>query len=91
MDTKGMKDLQKTSDSLKVMAHPLRLKMIRILSTRPASVGELAGACEIPSPLVSSHLRLLSDRGVVKKQRRGRQVFYRVAEPVYGRILDCLM
>ena len=87
----NMQDLQKTSESLKVMAHPLRLKMIQILCGRPVSVGELAGACEIPSQMVSSHLRLLSDRGVVKKQRLGRKVFYRLAEPVYGKIIDCLI
>jgi DNA-binding transcriptional ArsR family regulator len=87
----NMQKLQKTSDSLKVMAHPVRLKMIRVLSGRAISVGELAGVCEIPSQMVSSHLRLLSDRGVVKKQRRGRKVFYRLAEPVYGRIIDCLI
>ena len=91
MDKISTKSLQKTSDSLKVMAHPVRLKMIRLLSDKAVSVGELANVCKISSPLVSSHLRLLSDRGVVKKQRRGRKIFYQVTRPVYGRIIDCLM
>ncbi|MEN8134563.1 MAG: metalloregulator ArsR/SmtB family transcription factor [Thermodesulfobacteriota bacterium] len=90
MKKMSMTDLQKSSESLKAMGHPLRIRIIRILGRELMSVGELAWACETSSPTMSTHLRLLNDRGIVKKQRQGRKVFYRLAAPVYGRIVDCL-
>lgn len=89
MDNPGIFDLQKSSESLKAMAHPLRLKIIKMLGENIMSVGELAWACETTSPVMSSHLRLLNDRGIVKKRRQGQKIFYRVTEPLFGRIVDC--
>lgn len=83
-------NLQKSSESLKAMAHPLRIKIIRILNRKLMSVGELAWACETSSTIMSTHLRLLKNRGILKKQRQGRKIFYRIADPVFGRVVDCL-
>jgi ArsR family transcriptional regulator len=79
----SMESFQKTSEYLKVMAHPIRLKIINILRANPISVGELAGECAISSQETSGHLRKLYDRGVLKKQRQGRKVFYQVIETVF--------
>jgi len=85
-----MNQLNQTIESLKVLAHPLRLLIIRALRrNRQLSVGKLAGLCEAPQPLVSGHLRLLKDRGLLRKKRQGRQVFYRVSEPALARIVNC--
>jgi DNA-binding transcriptional ArsR family regulator len=85
-----MNQLQQTTEHLKVLAHPLRLLIIRALRrNHHLSVGQLAGLCEASPPLISGHLRLLKDRGLLRKQRQGRQVFYHVSEPALARIVDC--
>jgi len=85
-----MNQLNQTTEYLKVLAHPLRLLIIRALRcNRQLSVGQLAGLCEVSQPSVSGHLRLLKDRGLLRKQRQGRQVFYRVSEPAMARIINC--
>lgn len=85
-----MKQLHQTSESLKVLAHPLRLLIIQALrGHRQLSVAQLAGLCEASQPLVSGHLRLLKDRGLLRKQRQGRRVFYRVSETALSRIVSC--
>jgi len=83
-------DLEIISELLKAIAHPLRLKIIHILLNKPFSVGELAGACEIPSPVISGHLRKLNMRGILKKKRHGRQVYYRVDGSVYNNMMKRL-
>lgn len=90
MQKTSVVNFERSSEALKAMAHPLRLRIIGVLSSKLMSVGELAGACETSSPVISTHLRLLNDRGIVKKQRRGRKVFYRMATPIFARIVDCL-
>jgi ArsR family transcriptional regulator len=85
-----MDKLEKTSEYLKVMAHPVRLRIIQILRNNRFSVGELARVCEISGTMISGHLSKLKARGILKKQRDGRKVFYQVVEPVYRDILACL-
>ncbi len=85
-----MNQLRQTTEHLKVLAHPLRLLIIRALRrNQHLTVGQLAGLCEVSQPLVSGHLRLLKDRGLLWKQRQGRQTFYHVSEPALARIVDC--
>jgi DNA-binding transcriptional ArsR family regulator len=82
--------LEKAAECFRTLAHPHRLRIIEILLTREESVGELAKACEIPSHMVSEHLRLLKDRGYLASERRGRNVFYKIAEPALSGIMDCI-
>jgi ArsR family transcriptional regulator len=85
-----MDKLEKTSEYLKVIAHPVRLRIIQILRNNRFSVGELARVCETSGTMISGHLGKLKARGILKKQRQGRKVFYQVVEPVYRDIMACL-
>jgi len=82
--------LEKAADCLRTLAHPHRLRMIQLLLQESQSVGELAAACEIPSHMASEHLRLLKDRGFLKSERQGRNVYYRIAEPGLANIMQCV-
>ncbi len=78
------------AECLRTLAHPHRLRIVEILLDHEESVGELARACELPSHMVSDHLRILKDRGFLENERQGRKVFYRIAEPALGDILSCI-
>lgn len=54
------------------------------------TVGELAEACDLPSPMASEHLRLMQRCGFLTSVRDGRKVYYRVAEPHLREILKCV-
>jgi ArsR family transcriptional regulator, zinc-responsive transcriptional repressor len=82
--------LEKAAECFRTLAHPHRLRIIEILLSREESVGELAKACDIPSHMVSEHLRLLKDRGYLASERRGRNVFYMIAEPALAGLIDCI-
>jgi len=78
------------AECLRTLAHPHRLRIIEILLDHEESVGELAQACNLPSHMVSDHLRILKDRGFLDNQRQGRKVFYRIAEPALADIMNCV-
>ena len=42
------------------------------------TVSEVAECCPVDLSVVSRHLRILLDAGIVDAQKRGRQVYYRV-------------
>jgi ArsR family transcriptional regulator, zinc-responsive transcriptional repressor len=86
----GLDVLEKAAECLRTLAHPHRLRIIQILLTRDESVGELAKACELPSHMVSEHLRLLKDRGFLDNQRQGRRIFYKITEPALAGIMHCI-
>ena len=82
--------LAEASECLKTLAHPLRLRMVEMLLGGRYTVGELAKACSITSPMASGHLRLLERCGLLGHRREGREVFYQVAQPCLKDIITCI-
>lgn len=62
---RGTEDL---SRQLKALAHPARLAMIRDLTLRPRSVGELADAFDLAQPTVTNHVKSLRDAGLLRNE-----------------------
>ncbi len=82
--------LGQAAECLRTLAHPHRLRMVQMLLQGRYNVGELAEACEIPSPMASEHLRLMQRCGFLTSDKEGRQVFYRVTEPHLGSNMKCI-
>ncbi|MDA0833375.1 MAG: metalloregulator ArsR/SmtB family transcription factor [Planctomycetota bacterium] len=82
--------LENAAECLRTLAHPHRLRTIQMLLQHDYTVGELAEACEIPSAMMSEHLRLMQRCGFLTSERDGRKVYYRVAEPHLKSILSCI-
>lgn len=61
---------------LRALAAPLRIAIVTELGDGPRCVHELVDALQAPQPLVSQHLRVLRGAGVVRGQRRGREIAY---------------
>jgi len=85
-----LESLEMAAECLRTIAHPVRLRIIQLLLAGPKPVGELALACGIPSNQASEHLRLLKDRRLLTAKRRGRHIFYEVAEPCLEHLVDCI-
>jgi len=78
------------AECLRTLAHPHRLRMVQMLLRDEYTVGELAEACDIPSHMASEHLGRMKDRGLLDVERRGRKVYYRVAEEGLAGIMKCV-
>lgn len=54
------------------------------------TVGELAEACELPTPMASEHLRLMQRCGFLASEKEGRNVYYRVVDPHLKNLMKCV-
>ena len=82
--------LAEAAECLKVMAHPVRLRIVDILLQGEFPVHELGELCGLPSHQMSEHLRLLQGRGYLASERRGRAVYYRIAHRRLPALLACI-
>jgi DNA-binding transcriptional ArsR family regulator len=82
--------MSQAAECLRTLAHPHRLRMVQMLLQGDFTVGELAGACELPTPMASEHLRLMQRCGLLTSEKEGRKVYYRVVEPQLKSILKCI-
>ena len=60
----------------KALSDPTRLAIIEHLAAEQHCVCELQEALELPANLLSHHLRVLREAGLVRDQRRGRWIDY---------------
>lgn len=63
---------------LKVLAHPLRLRILELLGQGEQSVGEFAQTLSVDQPTVSRHLGILKQGGLVTGRQDGASVIYRL-------------
>jgi len=82
--------LAQAAECLRTVAHPVRLRMVQLMLDGEHTVGELAEACDVSSPVASGHLGLMRDKGLLGQQRRGRRVYYRVSQRALEGVLDCV-
>ncbi len=72
------------------LADPNRILILYELSQSPRNVTELSTNLKMPQPLVSRHLKVLRERGMVVTERRGTMVEYRLGDPRLIEALDLL-
>jgi ArsR family transcriptional regulator len=73
------------------LSSPARLCIVRELSgVEEKCVCELVGCCGLGWSTVSHHLSVLKAAGVVTDEKRGQQVFYRLALPCVMHFIRCL-
>ncbi len=65
---------------LRILGHPVRLSLLKMLFEREWSVNEMARELEISQSNLSQHLTLLKDRGIIASRREGHQVFYGIVD-----------
>ncbi|MGK2858970.1 MAG: ArsR/SmtB family transcription factor [Thermoanaerobaculia bacterium] len=86
---------QMTTESLglvagrfKVLAEPLRLRLLQSLERGELSVGKLAESLGTTQPNVSKHLRILQDAGLVARRQEGNTVWYSISDPSVYQLCD---
>jgi len=85
-------DLEGAGELLRALGNPHRLGIVLELASGPRCVHELVDALAISQPLASQHLKVLRAAGVVRTQRRGREIAYslgdgHVSDIVHGAVV----
>jgi DNA-binding transcriptional ArsR family regulator len=76
-----------THDPFNAVAEPKRREILELLATQELSVNEMVERLGWPQPMVSKHLGVLKQVGLVSERRDGRQRFYSInaeqLKPIY--------
>jgi len=67
-----------TSDAFNAVAEPRRRQILDVLASGERPVNDLVAHLALPQPLVSKHLRILREVGLVEAREDGRQRIYRL-------------
>jgi ArsR family transcriptional regulator len=72
---------------LTALADPVRLSIIRQLSTAPGAVCacDFTECCTVSQPTVSHHLKVLREAGVLTSERQGTFIYYSLAPDFQNR------
>ncbi len=62
-----------------VLSDPVRIKILKILEKKMMCVCELKIALGLSQPTISYHLKLLRECGYIKPVKKGKWIFYKIA------------
>ena len=82
--------IQNHAERLKVCGHPVRLKLLCLIEKETACVTELWRCLNQSQPVVSQHLAVLKDKGIVKAQIEGNKRIYSICDPFVRDIIKSL-
>lgn len=72
------------------LADPNRILLLYILIDGDHNVTDLACRLSLPQPSVSRHLKILRECGIVRSERKGHSVYYRLTDERIIQALDLL-
>jgi DNA-binding transcriptional ArsR family regulator len=73
--------VKKQSRIFKALADETRLRILNLLRAREMCVCEIMIALNLTQPTASHHLRILESAELVEDSRKGKWVFYKIANP----------
>ena len=79
---------RKQAALLRLLAHPVRLRILDILRREPECVCHLSAALTKPQPYISQQLAILRNAGVIVDERDGTNIFYRLADAGVVRLVE---
>jgi len=71
----------------RVLGHPVRIRILELLSDGERSVGDLQAQLDLDSSGTSQHLGALRQQGVLESRRAGTSVYYRIRDPRVSQLL----
>jgi DNA-binding transcriptional ArsR family regulator len=84
--------INQCAQKLKVCGHPMRLRLLcRIAREEEPCVSDLWSCLDQPQPVISQHLAVLKQRGIVESQVRGNRRVYSIVDPFIREIVGSLI
>lgn len=78
------------SEIIKAISHPTRLFIVDFLSGGEKCVCEIVEQVGVDVSTISKHLLLMKKAGILKDEKRGLKVFYKLKCPCITSLFDCL-
>ncbi|MFN3281071.1 MAG: ArsR/SmtB family transcription factor [Tabrizicola sp.] len=85
-------DETRTAALAKALAHPARIRILRLLQATPGCIGgDIVGALGLAQSTVSEHLRILKSAGVITGDIDGPRVCYALNPAALAPLADLIM
>jgi DNA-binding transcriptional ArsR family regulator len=79
---------QLKAEFFKTLGHPVRIRVLELLSVRDHAVSELLAVLEIEPAALSQQLAVLRRAGLVTTRKQGSAVHYSLVSPRVSELLD---
>ncbi|WP_035144999.1 ArsR/SmtB family transcription factor [Clostridium tetanomorphum] len=74
-------DFNHIAEILKVLAHPVRLCIVKgLIEKGQCNVTHMQNCLEMPQSTISQHLQKLRTAGIIKGERNGLEINYRICD-----------
>lgn len=87
---RSAQDYRSGAEVFKALGHASRLLIVDALSHGERCVADLTTLIGSDMSTVSNHLSVLKNVGLIEDERRGQQVFYRLATPCVMKAFSCM-
>lgn len=78
------------AETLKVLGHPVRLKMLAGILRDECNVAQIQMKLGLPQSTISQHLSTLRNKGIIKGRREGTKRCYKVVDEMAIKILKLI-
>ncbi|WP_299461381.1 helix-turn-helix transcriptional regulator [uncultured Microscilla sp.] len=83
--------LERVAEVLKTIAHPVRLSILEVLQNHGRlTVSDLKEKTQTEQSLLSHHLIKMKDKGVLRANREGKNIYYALVDDHITHIFDCM-
>ena len=86
------KQYEDVAEFLKVLAHPVRLCIVKnLLEKGSCNVTNMHSCLGMPQSTISQHLQKLKSIGIIKGERNGLEISYEVVDKRVEKIINALL
>lgn len=82
--------LERVAETLRVVSHPARLRIIELLEEGELSVTQIQETLGITQSQTSQHLNNMRIRGVLKSRKDGTTVYYSIDNEDVVKVIHCI-
>ncbi len=86
----SVEKINKAAKALKVLAHPIRLKVVEFLEDGEKNVGKIQKHIGLQQAVTSQHLKIMLVNGLLNKRRQGNFIYYRINDEMLKGIMNCI-
>lgn len=91
MDSYNIKDFNDRAELLKVLAHPVRLCIVRgLIEKGKCNVSHMQNCLDMPQSTISQHLQKLRAAGIIEGERNGLEINYSIRDEGIIKLIQCL-
>ncbi len=76
------------AERMKVCGHPVRLKLLCLIEREDACVSDLWRCLNQSQPVISQHLAILKEKGIVTSEIQGNKRIYSIVDPFIKEIVQ---